>query len=139
MIGKNNQRSGVSTFANRYKPTTDQSLQKSFHLYRPIKIVLKKFFPFKNFKNAYTQIQRLTKNNMTITAEMKRFSNMTDKNRQHLTACSFNCRDSKSFSVSAFNKLLCNLTGKCLKSATESYTRTVMGKAKRKTLRKFAT
>jgi hypothetical protein len=31
-----------------------------------------------------------------------------------ITACSFNCRDSAGFSVSAFNKLMCNLTGKCL-------------------------
>lgn len=36
--------------------------------------------------------------------------------RKHetLTACSFNCRDSADFSVLAFNKLMCNLTGKCL-------------------------
>ncbi len=33
-----------------------------------------------------------------------------NKNRQLVTACSFNCRDSVSFSVSAFNKYFCNLT-----------------------------
>ena len=38
----------------------------------------------------------------------------TDNNRQCITACSFNCRDSASFNISAFNKFMCNLTGKCL-------------------------
>lgn len=36
------QRSGVSTFASRTSPGTDQSLQKSFHLFHPDKIELKK-------------------------------------------------------------------------------------------------
>jgi hypothetical protein len=35
-------RTGVSTFANRTSPSTDQSLQKSFHLSHPDKIELKK-------------------------------------------------------------------------------------------------
>jgi len=37
-----NLNTGVSTFASRTSPSTDQSLQKSFHLYRPDKIELKK-------------------------------------------------------------------------------------------------
>ncbi len=37
----------------------------------------------------------------------------TDKNRQCITGGIFYCRDSASFSVSASNKLLCNLTGQC--------------------------
>jgi hypothetical protein len=36
------QRTGVSTFASRTSPSTDQSLQKSFHLSHPDKIELKK-------------------------------------------------------------------------------------------------
>jgi hypothetical protein len=36
------QRTGVSTFASRTSPSTDQSLQKSFHLSLPVKIELKK-------------------------------------------------------------------------------------------------
>lgn len=36
------------------------------------------------------------------------------QNAQLVTACSFNCRDSAGFSISAFNKLMCNLTEKCL-------------------------
>ena len=37
----------------------------------------------------------------------------TDKNRQCITGGIFYCRDSASFSVSASNKLSCNLTGQC--------------------------
>ncbi len=36
------QRTGVSTFASRTSPSTDQSLQKSFHLSHAVKIELKK-------------------------------------------------------------------------------------------------
>ena len=39
---KNNQPTGVSTFASRTSPSTDQSLQKSFHLSHADKIELKK-------------------------------------------------------------------------------------------------
>ncbi len=35
-------RTGISTFASRTSPSTDQSLQKSFHLSHPDKIELKK-------------------------------------------------------------------------------------------------
>ena len=38
---------------------------------------------------------------------------LTDKNAQFLTSGIFYCRDSAGFSVSASNKLLCNLTGQC--------------------------
>jgi len=34
----NSQRSGVSTFASRTSPRTDQRLQKSFHLSHAVKI-----------------------------------------------------------------------------------------------------
>lgn len=37
-----NHRTGVSTFASRNSQSTDQSLQKSFHLSGPDKIELKK-------------------------------------------------------------------------------------------------
>jgi len=35
------------------------------------------------------------------------------KNKRHITACSFNCRDSADFGVSTFNKPMCNLTDLC--------------------------
>ena len=38
-----------------------------------------------------------------------------DKNGQLVTGGIFYCRDSAGFSVSASNKLLCNLTGQCFK------------------------
>jgi hypothetical protein len=41
MRGKSHH-TGVSTFASRTSPSTDQSLQKSFHLSHPDKIELKK-------------------------------------------------------------------------------------------------
>lgn len=48
---QNNQRTGVSTFASRTSPSTDQSLQKSFHLSHPDKIELKKSLPLLKIKN----------------------------------------------------------------------------------------
>ena len=49
-------RTGVSTFASRTSPSTDQSLQKSFHLSSPDKIELKKITsPSENKKYATAQ------------------------------------------------------------------------------------
>ena len=39
--------------------------------------------------------------------------NIIDKNAQLVTGGIFYCRDSAYFSVSASNKLSCNLTGQC--------------------------
>ncbi len=53
---KNSPRTGVSTFASRTSPSTDQSLQKSFHLSHPDKIELKKISsPSENKKYATAQ------------------------------------------------------------------------------------
>ncbi len=41
---RTNQRTGVSTFASRTSPSTDQSLQKNFHLSQADKIELKKIY-----------------------------------------------------------------------------------------------
>jgi hypothetical protein len=38
---------------------------------------------------------------------------LTDKNAQLVTGGIFYCRDNGYFSVSAYNKLSCNLTGQC--------------------------
>jgi len=49
-------RTGVSTFASRTSPSTDQSLQKSFHLSTSDKIELKKISsPSENKKYATAQ------------------------------------------------------------------------------------
>ena len=53
---RTSQRTGVSTFASRTSPSTDQSLQKSFHLSHADKIELKKISsPSENKKYATTQ------------------------------------------------------------------------------------
>jgi len=53
---RSSHRTGVSTFASRTSPSTDQSLQKSFHLSSPDKIELKKISsPSENKK--YTTAQ----------------------------------------------------------------------------------
>jgi hypothetical protein len=50
------QLTGVSTFASRTSPSTDQSLQKSFHLSHADKIELKKIsFPSENKKYSTAQ------------------------------------------------------------------------------------
>lgn len=55
-MNKVSQRTGVSTFASRTSPSTDQSLQKSFHLSSPDKIELKKISsPSENKKYATPQ------------------------------------------------------------------------------------
>lgn len=51
---QNNQRTGVSTFASHTRPSTDQSLQKSFHLSHPDKIELKKSPPLLKIKKYAT-------------------------------------------------------------------------------------
>jgi len=48
---RTSQRTGVSTFASRTSPSTDQSLQKSFHLSQAEKIELKKSPPLLKIKN----------------------------------------------------------------------------------------
>ncbi len=53
---ENSQHTGVSTFASRTSPSTDQSLQKSFHLSYANKIELKKIYsPSENKKYANAQ------------------------------------------------------------------------------------
>jgi len=53
---RTSQRTGVSTFASRTSPSTDQSLQKSFHLSYAGKIELKKISsPSENKKYATAQ------------------------------------------------------------------------------------
>ena len=63
------QRTGVSTFASRTSPSTDQSLQKSFHLSHADKIELKKISsPSENKKYATAQ----TNTTQTMTVKLNR-------------------------------------------------------------------
>lgn len=62
---RTSQRTGVSTFASRTSPSTDQSLQKSFHLSPAEKIELKKISsPSENKK--YSTAQPATTKTMTV-------------------------------------------------------------------------
>ncbi len=54
------------------------------------------------------------------------------KNCQLLTGGIFYCRDSEYFNVSAFNKLSCNLTGKCFEIGNKNIPPTVTIYAKTK-------
>jgi len=54
------------------------------------------------------------------------------KEHQTVTGGIFYCRDSAVFSVSAFNKLLCNLTGKFFEISNKTYRQTVVGKLNKK-------
>ena len=61
----NRHRTGVSTFASHTSPSTDQSLQKSFHLSHADKIELKKISsPSENKK--YATAQTNTPQTMTV-------------------------------------------------------------------------
>ncbi len=55
---------------------------------------------------------------------------LTDNNRQLLTGGIFYCRDSGYFSVSASNKLSCNLTDLCFEIGNKNIPPTVTGKRK---------
>lgn len=62
---RTSQRTGASTFASRKSPSTDQSLQKSFHLFHAEKIELKKISsPSENKK--YPTAQTNTTKTMTV-------------------------------------------------------------------------
>lgn len=74
-----------------HEPTRKPKLQKEYAFHQPKKNCIKKIsFPSKNFKTL-THNPTTDKYNMTITAEMKRHTHLTDKNRQVLTTCKRNC------------------------------------------------
>jgi len=54
-----------------------------------------------------------------------------DKNGQLVTGGIFYCRDSAYFSVSASNKLSCNLTGQCFEIGNKNIPPTVGGHAEK--------
>ena len=69
------QPTGVSTFESRTRPSTDQSLQKRFHLSHADKIVLEKIsFPSENKK--YSTLNR---HSNTITQQRQLFSDKVDR------------------------------------------------------------
>lgn len=78
-------RTGVSTFASRTSPSTDQSLQKSFHLSHTDKIELKKISsPSENKKYATAQ----TNTTKTMTVKINKDNGLqTRKTERQLVTC----------------------------------------------------
>jgi hypothetical protein len=84
---------------NSHKPTHSPKLQKSLSVSSADFADTKKL-------NLLRQRKRMT--------ELKKYLKpLTDKNAQLVTGGIFYCRDSAGFSVSASNKLSCNLTRQC--------------------------
>ena len=93
------QRTGVSTFASRTSPSTDQSLQKSFHLSHADKIELKKISsPSENKKYATAQ----TDTTKTMTAKLnndnglQRWTDRRPTGNMRLAPCGVKCLNSSS-------------------------------------------
>ena len=94
---------GVSTFASRTSPSTDQSLQKSFHLRHADKIELKKIsFPSENKKYATAQPDT-TK---TVKRSIDNGLQTREKEGQLITAPTKNWRLSASYDTFVVNQSL---------------------------------
>ena len=98
------------TFASRTSPDTNQSLQKS--MLSPTLRKNKKSPPSKKNKTLPTH-NPPDNNGMTEQTENFKGMSLEKKEGQLVTGGIFYCRDSGYFSVSASNKLSCNLTGQC--------------------------
>ena len=98
------------TFASRTSPDTNQSLQKSM-LSPPLRKNKKSPLALKN-KTLQTH-NPTDKHGMTEQTENIKGMSLDKKEGQLVTGGIFYCRDSGYFSVSASNKLSCNLTGQC--------------------------
>jgi hypothetical protein len=98
------------TFASHTSPDTCQSLQKSMLF--PTLRKNKKSPPLKKNKTLLTH-NPTDKNIMTEQIEDNKGMSLDKKEGQLVTGGIFYCRDSAGFSVSASNKISCNLTGKC--------------------------
>ncbi len=87
------QLTGVSTFASRTSPSTDQSLQKSFHLSHPDKIELKKISsPSENKKYATSQPD-------TTKTEERSIDNGSQGRTTRTTGYNTNCAEKWRFST----------------------------------------
>ena len=96
---RNSQRTGVSTFASRTSPSTDQSLQKSFHLSHADKIELKKISsPSENKK--YATAQNNTTQTMTVKLNndngLQRWTDRRPTGNMGLASCGVTCLNSSS-------------------------------------------
>ena len=92
-------RTGVSTFASRTSPSTDQSLQKSFHLSHADKIELKKISsPSVNKK--YPTAQTNTTQTMTVKRNndngLQQWTDRRPTGNMGLASCGVTCLNSSS-------------------------------------------
>jgi len=108
------------TFASRTSPDTTQSLQKSM-LFPTLK-KNKKFPPLKKNKTLPTHYPTDRKRMIEIVEKQNGMS-LEKKEGQLVTCGIFYCRASGYFSVSASNKLSCNLTGQCSEIGNKPYRR----------------
>ena len=97
------------TFASRTSPDSNQSLQKSMLF--PTLSKNKKSPLLKKNKTLPTHNPKDKK--MIETSDKQKGMSLDKKEGQLVTGGIFYCRDSADFSVSASNKLSCNLTGQC--------------------------
>jgi len=95
------------TFASRTSPVTNQSLQKS--MLSPTLRKNKKITSLKKNKTLPT-LNPTDRKRMKETVDKQNGMSLDKKEGQLVTGGIFYCRDSAGFSVSATNKLSCNLT-----------------------------
>ena len=89
---RNSQRTGVSTFASRTSPSTDQSLQKSFHLSHADKIELKKISSSSENKK-YATAQPDTTRTVKLTTDngLQRRTDRTPAGNSGFASCGVKC------------------------------------------------
>ncbi len=100
-----------------HKPSLHPKLcQRACNANAPSEIVLKNLPTLKKIKNADTQANTdRQESKMKMTEKLNNDNGLQDCKTEHqaVTGGIFFCRDSGYFSVSASNKLSCNLTGQC--------------------------
>jgi hypothetical protein len=95
----NSQRTGVSTFASRTSPSTDQSLQKSFHLSHAGKIELKKISHTsenKKYATAQADTIKTKKVKLNIDNVLQGRTDRTPAGNMRLASCGVKCLYSSS-------------------------------------------
>ena len=100
---------GVSTFASPASPSTDQSLQKSFHLSDPRKIELKKISsPSENKK--YATAHTTTTEKMTVKLNndngLQRWTDRRPTGNSRLASCGVTCLNSSAVLLFSFGGML---------------------------------
>ena len=89
------QHTGVSTFASRTSPSTDQSLQKSFHLSHADKIELKKISsPSENKKYPTAQTDTTETVKLNNDNGLQRWTDRRPTGNMRLASCGVKCLNS---------------------------------------------